>query len=359
MKKLLYLPVFFFLISFLFCQLPLSAQLKLTEQQKAGVETYIRKNPVLSKYSNDVRDKVLSDEENISNILKCWEPIKRYAEMENIRDNENLATIYSDLGQKFPDFRNKLLPDFNRTEYNNTMTLLAGNKININVTMHADLLKHYNSGRKDKLNSENAFGSMIIQWPELVENLRKAASAALNKEISDDLLNLWLEMNYFQKMRLDAIKEMGELEKDDYGYIEKGCLKHFPQQFEELANKIQETPGDWNGVFSNEIFTLNVSTRGSFVFGSYTIKVGNSSESAQWDLTPKGNTAMGKWNLVSIDDDKMITRTGDVTVTLTGDAFKYEIIEGDPVIAWKPNVKPYNLETTKGAKWYGTLTRKK
>jgi len=188
MKKFFYLPVAVLIFSFLLFSFYSLGQL--TEQQKTAMNTYIKNTPALSKYGNTIKEKVLMNEEVISAVKSCWPQLKKYSDLEAIRTIENLTEMYSQLGQKVPELRNKFLPDFIRNDYKYTMDVLPGNTIKIDATKHAALLKHYYAGRKDKLKMENTFGSMIIQYPELVEALRKAVKTELKREMDDSRLNL-------------------------------------------------------------------------------------------------------------------------------------------------------------------------
>lgn len=356
MKKPGRLPSVFFL-SFLFFPLMLPAQL--TEQQKAAMNVYIKNTPALSKYGNTIKEKVLMNEEVIANVQSCWPQVKKYSDLDTIRKIEDMSEMYSQLGQKVSELRNKFLPDFVRNDYRYTMQVLQGNTIEIDATKHADLLKRYYSGRKDKLNSENTFGSMIIQYPELIEALRKAVKTETNRETNDARLNLWLEMNYYQDMRLNAVKQILAEEKNVRSVLEDGCLAYLPNRFAEVA-KENSTPQNWVGVFANESLTLKFQERSGFVFASADTRVGSASESSQWNLTINGGDAEGDWMVSYEDDDKTIKRSGAIIVKLDGDVMKFEMLLDKTEVTWKPDVKHYDIPLLpKGTKMDGSLTRKK
>ena len=180
MKKFIYLPaiIFFFFSCFFigsFCPVDRAA--------KSRYEYLYKNTPSLSKYGNTIAEKALMNEEVIAEIKNCWRDIKKYSDLETVKTIEDLTEMYSQLGQRVPELRNKFLPDFVRDEYKYAMVIIPGNTVSIDAKVHSVLLNHYYSGRKDKLNLENAFGSMIIQYPELVENLRKAASTAMGRKL--------------------------------------------------------------------------------------------------------------------------------------------------------------------------------
>ncbi|HLG41245.1 MAG TPA: hypothetical protein VI461_16310, partial [Chitinophagaceae bacterium] len=313
--------------------------------------------PALSKYGNGITEKVLKNEEVITAVKNCWPVIKKYNDLDTIRKIEDLTEMYSQLGQKFPDLRNKSFPDFNKLDYRNTMNY-SGHKITLDAGKHADLLKRYYAGRKDRLSSGNAFGSMIIQFPELVENLRKAAKEELKREVIDDVLNLWLEMSYYKEMRLNAVKQIVSEEQDVRSYLDDGCLAYLPNRFAEVA-KENKTPQKWVGVFANENLTLKFQESRGFIFATSDVRVGSASESSQWNLTVSGGDADGDWTVTYTDDEKTVKRSGKITVKLDGDIMKFDMLLDKTEITWKPDVKQYEIPNLpKGTKMDGTLTRK-
>src|SRR4030095_8203574 len=191
-----------------------------------------------------VKDKALMKEEVIASIKNCWPDVKKYSDLEAVRTIEDMAEMYSQLGQRVSELRNRFLPDFIRTEYKYAMAALPGNTIKIDASKHANLLRRYYAGRKDKLNMENTFGSMIIQYPEMIESLRKAVKTELNKEMDDARLNLWLEMNYYQEMRMNAVKQIITEQKNVRSILEDGCLAYLANRFSDVA-KQSSNPQNW------------------------------------------------------------------------------------------------------------------
>lgn len=358
MKKFIYLPAVAFLFSFLLFSPVVSAQL--TVEQKAALNVYIETSSELSKYGKGVKEKVLNDPGIVIEVKFCWGTLKKFAGLEKSRNMEDLAEMYSELGQSASELRDKFLPDFRKLDYKNTMADLRSNSIKIDAAKHTALINHYSAGRKDRLDPENTFGSMIIQYPELVEALRKAINTAYNGNIDDARMNLWLEMSYYQKMRLDAGKQIVAEEKNIREEL-KICLSSFHGKFEEALTKENNTPQNWTGTFGNENISLKFEESRGFLFATSDKRLGGAVESSQWNLSVNGNKAEGDWTVTYSDDEKIIKRSGTITLKLDGDIMTFDMLGTDWSIEWKPDVKRYDTETaatTKGIRMNGTLTRK-
>ncbi|HSU27094.1 MAG TPA: hypothetical protein VLJ68_01855 [Chitinophagaceae bacterium] len=353
MKKIYVLTCFF--LSAIFAN-SVYAQLKLSPEQQAAVQTYITASPVLSTYSADVRNKVLENQENIANIMNCWKQIKNYANWETIKKIESMDLMYSELGQKFPELRNNVMPGFSKLDYNAVVKSVKDYNLDMKAASHAELVKQYLKSRRDNLNKENAFGTMIILFPELLEKLRKLAGMQERTAKGDQLLNQWLEKTFYDKTREEAIKRMTDYQKDDKWFIDTGCLAHFPGEFQKAADEFANTPVNWLGTYTGPAMTLKVEMKGGFVFCTSYVAVGSSSETTQWNLTPIGNTAKGEWTCTNIYSDRTVNRTGEATIKLVDDKLTYDIFEGPWTVKWNEGIKPYQLLDTKGAHWFGTLT---
>ena len=358
MKNVFSLPRATFLFSLLLFSSVLLAQL--TDQQKAALNIYIESTPELSKYGKGIREKILDDSRIIINIKLCSGTLKKYSGLEKSRNMEDLAEMYSELGQSASELRDKFLPDFKKLDYKNTMAELRGNTLKIDAAKHAALINHYSAGRKDRLDPANTFGSMIIQYPEYIESLRKAINTAYNGNVDDARMNLWLEMSYYQKMRVDAVKQI-VAEKKNVGEELKTCLSSLHGKFEELAERENNSPQNWTGVFGNDQISLKFEESRGYLFATSDKRLGGAVESSQWNLSLNVNKAEGDWLVTYVDDEKTIKRSGTITLKLDGDIMTFDMLGTDWSIEWKPDAKPYETETaatTKGIRMTGTLTRK-
>lgn len=339
MKKFLYLPAVIIFSLFL----PLIAPAQLTNQQKSAINLYIENTPSLSKYDKGIREKVVADPTISTEVQACWAHLRKYAALRNSRNMEDLRTMYSELGVGAPDVRDKLLPDFKKLDYLDMLDQKPGNDITISVSSHLTLLNHYAVGRRERLTPKNAFGSMIFIRPELVQNLRKAASADMGKPADDASLILWLEINYWNKMRQDAVKKIMEEEKN-VARLVASCLSSLPGKLEEAGDKEQNTEQDWNGVFFSPSLTLKFERRNQFVFGTGDVRAGGAVESVQWNLSIiNGGQAEGDWTVTFMNDDFIINRIGTVKVKLDGDIMHFDMIGTDWNIKWKEGVKQYPI----------------
>lgn len=357
MKKSLYLPAVVFLSLFL----PVFAAGQLTDQQKAVINIYIESTPDLAKYDRSIREKVLADPALSTDVKSCWVPLRKYAALRNSRNLEDLRSMYSELGTGAPDIREKILPDFMKLDYIKMLDQKPGNDITFDATQHLALLNYYSGARHDRLDPKNAFGSGVVLRPELVVNLRKAASANISKQADDARLILWLEINYWNKMRKDALKKIAEEEKN-VRKLTESCLSTLPAKFQEATDKEDNTEQNWDGIFSTPSVTMKFERKGQFAFGSADLRGGGASETVQWNLSVKGSNAEGEWTVVYVDKDKTITRGGSVKAKLEGDIMEYEIIGKEWNIKWNEGVKPYATETaaaTIGMREKSTYKRKK
>lgn len=375
-----------------------------------------------ASYNSDELSNLFSDPTKSAACKECAESIMKSESLKDIKDEFNgfgleLGRLYRVLGIVISDdYSRKIMPGFNIKDYdlnassqnvfadsdphNFGFSIFPYNIIDSNYTA---LVTAYSNDRRNNFTPGNAYSSMIFQFPELLEKLKKEIKSlnsntqSLTDNQLTDMLEFWLEKAHYNKLSEDALKMINEdisIEQERIKVCNEIVRKVIDKSNDNLnsvtvvkednglettnnkdiqtkdntndnSKKNDEMSSGWAGTWVQDgnIATVTISGSAAFYTATFEYQVSDSKGTGgSWDnCKVNGNTMTGTWSINHTDDTKSGKRSGTFSVTLGDGVISGSYTEtDDPDWKYKPGFTKENVNSVmkKGATFSIHMTKK-